>query len=120
MSASRIAFFDSIFFLDLFFAVVASRKMHSVAGDTKEVIGGTRFCVMVTIALCTYDGRETSVSNLAVKLAVKTLDDLALRDVAFNLVRLTVSIQVFPDCIVGQVWSVKFYLNTCSFEPCDV
>ena len=64
------SFFHSFFFPNSCFAVVASRKVQSVAGDTTEVIGGTRFCVMVTFALCAFDERKTSVSNVAVRLAV--------------------------------------------------
>ncbi len=74
----------------------------------------------MTFALFACDDRETSVSNVAVRLAVKTLHDLALRDVAFNFVRLTAQIQAFPDCLVGQIWSVKFHLNNCAFESCDI
>ena len=50
----------------------------------KAVIVVTKFCVMVICALCECDSGETSVSNVAVRLAVKTLHDLDLRDVAFN------------------------------------
>ncbi len=55
-----------------------------MAGGKTALIGGTRFCVIVTFASCECDGGETSVSNVAVRLEVKTLHDLALRDVAFN------------------------------------
>ncbi len=78
------SFFHSFFFLDSCLAVVASKKVRSVAGGTTAVICGTRSCVMATCSICAYDGGETSVSNLAVRLAVKTLHYLALRDVAFN------------------------------------
>ena len=91
-----------------------------MAGGTTAVIGGTRFCVIVTCAFCACDGGETSVSNVAVRLAVKTLHYLALRDVAFNLVRLTVPIQAFLDCLVDQVRSVKFHFNTFALKFCDV
>ena len=84
MGASRIVFFHSFFFPDLCLAVVASRRVHSVAGGRTAVIGGTIFCVTVTFELCACDGGEISVSYLAVRLAVKTLDDLGLGDVAFN------------------------------------
>ncbi len=114
------SFFHSFFFPDSCLVVDASRRVRSVPGGTIVVIGDTRFCVMVTFALCTCDVGETSISNMVVKLAVKTLYDLALRDVAFNLVRLTLLTQTFPDCLVGQVQSVKFHLNSCAFESRDV
>ena len=106
------SFFYSFFFPDSCLAVVALRRVRSVAGGTTTVIGSTGFCVIVTFELCACDGGETSVSNSSVRLAVKTLHDLALRDVAFNWVKLTVPIQAFPDCLVGHIWIVKFHLNT--------
>ncbi len=114
------SFFHSFFFLDSCLAVVALRRLRSVASDTKAVIGGKRFCVMVSFALCACDIVNISVSNLAIRQAIKSLHDLALKDVAFKWVRLTVSIQAFLDCLVDQVQSVKFYLNTCAFESFDV
>ena len=74
----------SLFFPDSCLAVVTSRKVRSVASSTTAVIGDTRFCVIATYALCAFDGGETSVFNSAIRLAVKTLHDLALIDVEFN------------------------------------
>ncbi len=78
------SFFHSFFFPDSCVAIVASRKVRSVAGGTTAVIGGTRFCIMVTFVLCAFGDGETSVSHVAVRMAVKALHDLALRDVVFN------------------------------------
>lgn len=49
-----------------------------MAGGTTAVVGGTRFCIMMVCALCACDGGEAIVSNVAVRLAVITLHDLAL------------------------------------------
>ncbi len=114
------SFFHSFFFPDSYLAVVASRRVRSVADGTTAVIGGTGLCVMVTFALCACDCGETLVFNVAVWLAVKTLHDLGFREVGFNWVRLTVQIQGFPYCLVGQVRCVEFHVNTCVFESCDV
>lgn len=47
---------------------------------------------MMVLALYAFGGEETFVFNLAVRLAVETLHDLALDNVAFNEMRLTVLI----------------------------
>ena len=52
-------FFRSFFFPDSCLAVVASKRVRSVADGTMTVIGGTRFCVLATGALCAFDGGET-------------------------------------------------------------
>ncbi len=47
-----------------------------MAGGILEVIGDTRFCVLVTSALFAFDDEGTLVSNWAVKLEVKILHDV--------------------------------------------
>ena len=78
------SFFHSFFFPDSCIAVVALRRVRSMAGGTTAVIGGTRYCVLVTSALFAFNDGETSVSNVAVRLAVKTLHDIPLGDVGFQ------------------------------------
>lgn len=58
--------------------------LYFLAGCTAAICCGTRFGIMMVCALCVFGGGGTSVSNVAVRLAVKTLHDLALVDVAFN------------------------------------
>lgn len=45
---------------------------------------GIRFGIMMICILYILDDRKTSISNLAVKMVVKVLHDLALSDIAFN------------------------------------
>ena len=45
---------------------------------------GAGFGIVMICALCAFDSRETSVSNVALRLAIETPYDLALSNVAFN------------------------------------
>lgn len=55
-----------------------------MADGITAVIVDTRFYIMIICALCACNSEEALGFNIATKLAIKIVHDLALRNVALN------------------------------------